>query len=85
MTTIRHKQWWGGLGGLLGLYNSADSHIIEGNEGVSDHGSLTGLLDDDHPQYLTADRGDARYIRGVVSNTAPVNPPVGFIWIRPVT
>ena len=26
-----------------------------------DHGALTGLGDDDHPQYLTEARGDARY------------------------
>ncbi|MBL8883972.1 MAG: hypothetical protein JNL45_13070 [Hyphomicrobium sp.] len=26
-----------------------------------DHGELTGLEDDDHPQYLTQARGDARY------------------------
>jgi hypothetical protein len=30
--------------------------------GVTDHGALTGLGDDDHPQYLTAVRGDARYV-----------------------
>lgn len=29
--------------------------------GVSDHGALTGLGDDDHPQYHTDARGDARY------------------------
>lgn len=29
--------------------------------GVTDHGSLTGLADDDHPQYHTNARGDARY------------------------
>jgi len=29
---------------------------------VTDHGALTGLLDDDHPQYLTPIRGDARYL-----------------------
>ena len=29
--------------------------------GVSDHGALTGLGDDDHTQYLTVVRGDARY------------------------
>jgi len=28
---------------------------------VTDHGGLTGLADDDHPQYLTAARGDLRY------------------------
>jgi hypothetical protein len=29
--------------------------------GVSDHDELLGLADDDHPQYLTEGRGDARY------------------------
>ena len=33
-----------------------------GTVGVTDHGALTGLADDDHPQYLTPVRGDARYI-----------------------
>ncbi|WP_155931510.1 hypothetical protein [Methylopila sp. 73B] len=32
-----------------------------GHDGPSDHGLLDGLGDDDHPQYLTAGRGDARY------------------------
>lgn len=31
--------------------------------GVSDHGALTGLADDDHPQYHNDARGDARYSR----------------------
>jgi hypothetical protein len=30
--------------------------------GVTDHGMLTGLADDDHLQYLTNARGDARYM-----------------------
>ena len=29
--------------------------------GVTDHGALTGLADDDHPQYLNNTRGDVRY------------------------
>jgi hypothetical protein len=29
-----------------------------------DHGALTGLGDDDHPQYLTTGRGDERYVQG---------------------
>lgn len=29
--------------------------------GVTDHGALTGLGDDDHPQYLTQAEADARY------------------------
>jgi hypothetical protein len=32
-----------------------------GGAGVSDHGALTGLSDDDHPQYLNNARGDLRY------------------------
>jgi hypothetical protein len=35
----------------------------EAGEGVTDHGDLTGRGDDDHPQYLTQARGDARYLR----------------------
>jgi hypothetical protein len=32
-----------------------------GGGGVTDHGALSGLLDDDHPQYHNDARGDARY------------------------
>ncbi len=32
-----------------------------GSGGVTDHGALEGLQDDDHPQYLTPVRGAARY------------------------
>lgn len=32
-----------------------------GAGGVSDHGALTGLTDDDHSQYFNQARGDARY------------------------
>jgi len=32
-----------------------------GGEGVTDHGELTGLTDDDHPQYHNNARGDDRY------------------------
>lgn len=30
-------------------------------DGISDHGDLEGLLDDDHTQYLNISRGDSRY------------------------
>lgn len=33
-----------------------------GSGGVTDHGALSGLTDDDHPQYFNTTRGDARYI-----------------------
>lgn len=39
---------------LKGLIQSAGG-------GSSDHGAMTGLGDDDHPQYLNNARGDARY------------------------
>jgi hypothetical protein len=35
--------------------------ITTASTGVTDHGNLTGLGDDDHPQYFTSTRGDARY------------------------
>ena len=34
----------------------------KGEAGITDHGELTGLADDDHLQYLTSARGDARYL-----------------------
>ncbi len=37
--------------------------FITPTAGVTDHGVLDGLNDDDHSQYLTNSRGDARYIR----------------------
>lgn len=47
--------------------------------GVTDHGGLTGLGDDDHPQYLTTGRGDTRYSPLVhthaLSSLADVNVP----------
>ena len=35
--------------------------VTGGGGGVTDHGLLTGLLDDDHTQYHNDTRGDARY------------------------
>lgn len=32
-----------------------------GNISINDHGNLSGLGDDDHPQYLNQNRGDIRY------------------------
>lgn len=48
--------------------NSAVSFSVSGGggggggEGVTDHGLLTGLGDDDHTQYLNVDRGNALYV-----------------------
>lgn len=38
--------------------------------GVTDHGALTGLTDDDHSQYHTDARGDARYYTQSQVNTS---------------
>jgi len=35
---------------------------VAASGGVTDHGALTGLADDDHSQYHTDARGDARYL-----------------------
>lgn len=45
-----------------------------GAGGVTDHGALTGLTDDDHSQYYNQPRGDARYVRQVrsIATTAPL-------------
>lgn len=37
--------------------------------GIKDHGALEGLADDDHAQYLTSSRGDARYAGAGWDNT----------------
>lgn len=36
-------------------------YLNGGGGGVTDHGALTGLADDDHAQYHNDTRGDARY------------------------
>jgi len=41
-----------------------------GSGGVTDHGALTGLADDDHPQYLTNARGDALFLTPAEGNAA---------------
>jgi hypothetical protein len=49
-----------------------------GGGGVTDHGALTGLADDDHGQYLTTGRGDARYYTQSAIDTALAGKePVG--------
>jgi hypothetical protein len=43
--------------------------------GVTDHGALTGLGDDDHLHYLTTGRGDARYVQGTDSRLSDARTP----------
>ena len=72
--------WDAVLSGLAGRIAAQVSPVVEdyltahpptgGGGGVTDHGALTGLDQDDHPQYLTAARGDARYV--LPGSLAPV-------------
>lgn len=39
----------------------ADEVLMSAPTIITDHGALSGLADDDHPQYLNQTRGDARY------------------------
>jgi hypothetical protein len=48
-----------GAGAVVADGTRVDVDFIHGE--VSDHGTLTGLADDDHTQYYNQTRGDARY------------------------
>lgn len=39
-----------------------EAELLKTSGSVIDHGALSGLGDDDHPQYLNNTRGDARYL-----------------------
>ncbi len=47
-----------------------DAIISNPGGGITDHGALSGLGDDDHPQYLTPARGDGRYFTQAQVNAA---------------
>lgn len=49
-----------------------------GGGGVTDHGALTGLADDDHPQYLTDPEGDAQY--APAAHTHAIAGVIGFVF-----
>lgn len=44
--------------------------VVTGGEGLTDHGELDGLADDDHTQYHNDTRGDARYYTQAQVTTA---------------
>lgn len=51
--------------GLVNTITAGTTITISGtepNEADLDHGGLSGLGDDDHPQYLNDTRGDAKYV-----------------------
>lgn len=45
----------------IGTVNTPYAVSLISQPGTSDHGELTGLSDDDHPQYLTETRGNLLY------------------------
>lgn len=47
--------------GTAPVWDAGAGLFVMGTAGVTDHGALTGLSDDDHPQYHNDTRGDVRY------------------------
>lgn len=57
---------------INGSGTSGDPYVVSSTSsggGITDHGALTGLLDDDHPQYMTQTESDARYIQSEVDGS----------------
>lgn len=49
------------VGSNLSIEPDGTLHAAAAGGGVTDHGALSGLSDDDHPQYFNQSRGDERY------------------------
>lgn len=47
----------------LGFDANGNVVVLFNSSGITDHGTLTGLTDDDHLQYFNLGRGDTRYLR----------------------
>jgi hypothetical protein len=56
----------------LDLRGSSGGTTLSGGTNISDHGNLSGLLDDDHPQYILVT--GSRAFTGVVSGVTPTSP-----------
>jgi hypothetical protein len=57
-------------------YTETEVNVISGAINakiITDHGNLTGLADDDHPQYHNDARGDARYYTQTQLNNGQLN------------
>lgn len=61
---VPREGWLAWIAGenILVIYSMGSWSEITGSGGESDHGLLSGLADDDHAQYHTDARGDARYM-----------------------
>lgn len=57
-----------------GAVSLPNTTLSGGGGGVSDHGALTGLSDDDHPHYLNNARGDVRYAAAAHHHNASYEP-----------
>lgn len=62
------------------IYGRQNNAWVSVSGGVTDHGALTGLSDDDHGQYHNDTRGDARYLKldGSSPMTGSLSAPEGF-------
>jgi hypothetical protein len=65
-----YLHWAGALEDLFIVVNVHPNDPAGSGGGITDHGLLTGLGDDDHLQYLTTARGDARYYSQAQVDTA---------------
>jgi hypothetical protein len=50
---------------------------VTGGSGVTDHGALTGLADDDHPQYFTTGRADTWFLGKTLGSLSDVPDALG--------
>jgi hypothetical protein len=56
---------------IEGLDYYKNPSVLSGT--ISDHGQLTGLSDDDHPQYHTDARGDIKYYTKTLLNSGQLD------------
>lgn len=61
---------------IAALQQGGAGGSVDGAVTITDHGALTGLADDDHPQYHNDARGDARYAG--VSHTHAIGDVTGL-------
>lgn len=71
------------VSGTIELFNFnsilAIASVAGGGGGVTDHGALTGLADDDHTQYHNDARGDARYSLLAHNHTGVYQPAGSYL------
>lgn len=67
--------------GQLSVRKSSGSTVSLEGGGISDHGGLAGLGDDDHTLYVTGDGSRSSTLMQVSETTAPADPAAGAIRI----